>query len=119
MNINNIKVKQVIEIKFLGLIIDCKLDWKLQLNYVSNKLSRTITILHKITNKLNMKSLILLYNALFLSHLNYCSNIWGNTFRSSLNNIFILQKRAIKYISNNHSMYISILFLILLNLTIL
>ena len=105
LNINNIKVKQVSEIKFLGVIIDCKLNWKLQLNYVSSKLSRTIAILHKVKNKLNMKSLILLYNALFLSHLNYCSNIWGNTFKSSLKNIFILQKRAIKCICNTHSMY--------------
>ena len=57
-----------------------------------------------------MKSLILLYNALFLLynalfyillHQNYCSNILGNTFRSSLKNIFILQKRAIKCIGNH------------------
>ena len=32
LNINNIKVKQVSEIQFLGVIIDCKLNWKLQLN---------------------------------------------------------------------------------------
>ena len=32
LNINNINVKQVSEIKFLGVIIDCKLNWKLQLN---------------------------------------------------------------------------------------
>ena len=96
LNINNIKVKQVSEIKFLGVIIDCKLNWKLQLNYVSSKLSRTIAILHKVKNKLNMKSLILLYNALFLSHLNYCSNIWRNIFKSSLKNIFILQKKSNK-----------------------
>ena len=43
-------------------------------------------------------------NDLFLS-LNYCSNNWGNTFRFSLKNIFILKKRAIKCIRNNHSMY--------------
>ena len=52
-----------------------------------------------------MKSSILLYNTLFLSHLNYCLNIWWNTFKSSLKNIFILQKRAIKCICNNDSMY--------------
>ena len=120
LNINNIKVKQVSEIKFLGVIIDCKLNWKLQLNYVSSKLSRTIAILHKVKNKLNMKSLILLYNALFLSHLNYCSNIWGNTFKSSLKNIFILQKRAINvFVILILCIQISILFPILLNLTIL
>ena len=92
MYINNIKVKNVSKIKLLGVIIDCKLNWKLQLNYVSSKSSRTIAILHKVITKLYMKSLILLYNNLFLSHLNYCSNIWGNNFKSSLKNIFTLQK---------------------------
>ena len=43
LNINNIKVKHFSEIK-LGFIIECKLNWKLQLNYVSSKLSRTISI---------------------------------------------------------------------------
>ena len=56
LNINNIKVKQVSDIKFLGFIIDFKLKWKSQLNYVSSKLSRTISILHKVNYKLNMKS---------------------------------------------------------------
>ena len=90
LNINNIKVKQFSEIKFFCVIIDCKLNLKLQLSYVSSKLSRTIAILHKVKNNLNMKFLILLYNSLFLSHLNYISNSWGNTFKSSLKNIFIL-----------------------------
>ena len=71
LNTNNIKVKQVSEIQFE----DCKLYWKSQLNWVSIKLSRTIAILYKVENRLNMKYLILLYNVLSL--LNYCSNIWG------------------------------------------
>ena len=96
LNINNIKVKQVSEIKLLGVIIDCKLNWKLQLNYVSSQLSRTIAILHKVKNKLKLKSLIILYNALLLSHLNYCSNIWGITFKSSFKNILIFTKKSNK-----------------------
>ena len=96
LNINKIKVKHVSEIQLLGVIIDWKLNWKLQLNYVSSKLSRTIEILHKVKNKLNIKSLILLYNALFVSHLNYCSNIWGNTFRSSLKTFSFYKKNSNK-----------------------
>ena len=68
-----------------------------------------------------MKSIIVLYNTLFLSHLNYYSNIWGNTLRSSLKNILILQKKdqenvlVIIILCIN----INILFIILLILTIL
>ena len=39
LNIIKIKVKYVSEIKLSGVIIDCQLNWKLQLNYVSSKLS--------------------------------------------------------------------------------
>ena len=96
MNINNIKVKQVSEIKFLGVIIDCKLNWKLQLNYDSSKLSRTIEILLKVKNKLNKKSLIVLYNALFLSHLDYCSNIWGEYLQIQFKKYYHFTKKSNK-----------------------
>ena len=60
-NINDIKIKLVTHI-LLGIIIDNKLDWKSQINYVSTKLSRAIDILNKVKFKLNMKSVVLVYN---------------------------------------------------------
>ena len=51
--------------------------------------------------KLNLKSLVLVYNSFFYSHLTYCCHIWGNTFFSNLNKICILQKRALKIINND------------------
>ena len=100
-NINDIKIKQVTNLKFLGIIIDDKLDWKSQINYISTKLSRAIGILNKVKFKLNLKSLVLVYNSFFYSHLTYCCHIWGNTFFSNLNKICILQKRALKIINND------------------
>ena len=100
-NINDIKINQVTNLKFLGIIIDEKLDWKSQINYVSTKLSRAIGILNKVKFKLNLKSLVLVYNSFFYSQLTYCCNIWDNTFFSNLNKICILQKRALKIINND------------------
>ena len=100
-NINDIKIKQVKNLKFLGIIIDDKLDWKSQINYVSTKLSIAIGILNKVKFKLNLKSLVYVYNSFFYSHLTYCCHIWGNTFFSNLNKICILQKRALKIINND------------------
>ena len=77
-NINDIKIKQVTNLKFLGIIIDDKLDWKSQINYVSTKLSRAIGILNKV--KFKLKSLVLVYNSFLYFHLTYCCHIWGNTF---------------------------------------
>ena len=83
--INNIKLKQVTDIKIVGVYIDDKLNWKKQINYVSTKLCRAIAILNKVKHKFDIKTLILLYNSFFYSHLNYCVHIWGNTFVSKNN----------------------------------
>ena len=45
--INNIKLKQVTDIQFVGVYIDDKLNWKKQINYVATKLCRAIAILIK------------------------------------------------------------------------
>ena len=63
-NINDIKIKQVTNLKLLGIIIDGKLDWKSQINYISMTLSRAI--LNKVKFKLNMKYLVLVYNSFFI-----------------------------------------------------
>ena len=69
-----------------------------QINYVATQLCRAIAILNKVKHKLDIKTLILLYNSLFYSHLNYCVHIWGHTFVYSLLKIIIIQKRALKCI---------------------
>ena len=35
-----------------------------------------------------------------LPYLNYCVEVWGNTYQNSLQSLFILQKRAIRIIHN-------------------
>ena len=46
--INNIKLKQVTDLKCLGVYIDDKLNLKKQINYVATKLCRAIAILNKV-----------------------------------------------------------------------
>ena len=69
LKINDTYIKIVNKFKFLGIIIDKKLDWNNQIDYLCSKLSREIAILNKVKFKLNNKSLVLLYNAFFYSHL--------------------------------------------------
>ena len=79
--INNIHIEINSNIKFLGLFIDDKLNWKIHISYILRKLSKSIAILNKIKYKLNEKSLILVYYAIFKYHHNYCSHIWDKYFR--------------------------------------
>ena len=40
----------------------------------------------------------MLYNSLFLSHLNYCCEVWANTYKTNLYKIIMLQKKVIRII---------------------
>ena len=61
---------------FLGVTIDSNLTWKEHINNIHTSISR-YTILYKLKEFLSEKSLLILYNSLILSHINYCNIVWG------------------------------------------
>ena len=106
--INNQPVEKVNCFKFLGVLLDENLTWNKHVNFISNKLSRTCGIMSKIKNTLSRSTLKLIYNALFLSHLNYGITTWGF---HSCSRLITLQKKAVRIINNsNYNAHTSILF---------
>ena len=90
--IHNVNIERVRDTTFLGAFIDELLNWKARIKYVQSKLSKSIAIMHRCTELLDINSKCILYNSLFLPYLNYCVEIWGNTYLTNTNNIFLLQK---------------------------
>ena len=84
--------------KFLGLQIDDKLNWKQHISHVQTKLSKTIAIMCKMRHYLNENTLRTIYCSLYLPYLNYCSEIWGNTYKTSTRKIILSQKKAVRII---------------------
>ena len=101
LKIDNISISRTEEFDFLGLRIQENLNWNPHMNKVSNKLSRVIGIFKRLHRFIPSKSLLLMYNSLFLSHLNYCILAWG----FSCNRLFSLQKKAVRLIC--HAKYIA------------
>ena len=89
-------------VQFLGIILDEFLNWKHHINYISIKLSKSVGVLSRLKYILPSNILLMLYNSIILPHLNYCDIIWGNTFKTYLDKIQILQKRAIRIVSKSH-----------------
>ena len=54
-------------------------------------------MLYRVRQFVNEKTLISVYHAIFDSHLNYPSIVWGQII-SSINRVFIIQKKAIRTI---------------------
>ena len=91
-SINNCEIDMVYKTKFLGVVIDNKLNWKGHVAMVKSKLSKGIAIIHKAKHLLDRRSGMILYFSLFLPYLSYCCEVWGNMFSSNIKNVYILQK---------------------------
>ena len=102
---NNIKIRIDMEeiekvhvTKFLGVYIDYRLDWKRHIDHIINKVSKSISIIYRASQKLNETALLMLYNTLILPYLSYCSEVWGRTYITNLNPFFAKQKKFVRII---------------------
>ena len=64
-------------VKYLGVLIDCHLNWHAHEMELHRKLSRAIGMLCKIRHFVNLESLRMIYYGIFSSILLYGSQIWG------------------------------------------
>ena len=96
LSLNGININQEYSIRYLGIIIDSNLSWKNQVSYIVNKIKRNIGILSKLHYYVNLDILVNLYYALVYPFLTYGLISWGNTYSSTIQPLFILQKRAIR-----------------------
>ena len=100
--IDGLPLTEKLSTKFLGVIIDSKLTWNEHIHNVYTSVARNIGILFKLKEYISEKSLLVLYNSLVLSHINYCNIAWGNCSITKINSLFLLQKRAIRTITNSN-----------------
>ena len=99
--INEQPILHVSETMFLGVLLDDNLTWKSHISLSASKLSKSIGIIHKSRFFLSTHSLRTLYNSMILPYLYYCNLAWGGTYKSNLQRIVILQKRALRIVSNS------------------
>ena len=92
-------IKQVDKHKVLGVILDKKLSFLQHIQYICKKVAKGISLLHQLKDLVPEYVLLCLYNAQILPHLLYCIPIWGSTYTTHLQPLFILQKRAIRLIA--------------------
>ena len=97
--IDNERKCETCKTKFLGVIIDNKLTWKVHINYISGKIARGIGVIIKAQKYLNKDTLLYLYYSFIYPYLTYCNQVWGNTCKTYLEKIIIQQKRTIRIIA--------------------
>ena len=81
-------------------IIDNQLNWHAQVKHISNKISKSVSILRILRDIFPKHILKTLYLTLIYPFLNYCNLIWGSAYNSTLMPLTILQKKCIRLICN-------------------
>jgi hypothetical protein len=96
--INNTKIEYVREYNLLGIILQQNLKWRLHVDMVAKKISKTVGLLCKLKQILPKTALYHIYNTLIMSHLNYGLLIWGH----QSGRLQKLQKKAIRCVQKEH-----------------
>ena len=76
LNIKGSPIENVNEFNFLGLTLDCNLNFKPQTKIIAAKISRIIGVLHKLKYIFPAYLLSMMYNSLILPHFNYFLLAW-------------------------------------------
>ena len=93
------EIEKTDKYKYLGIIFDHKLNWKLQINKLVSKLSSVCGIISKVRHYLDRKSLMLIYNSLFDSRLRYGLLGWGTASGHDIHKLKVLQNRVVRFIT--------------------
>ena len=101
LTLNNNDIDRVKAFKFLGVTVDENLTWKNHVDVLAKKCSSSIGILYKVKQFLPESALVSLYNTLVLSHINYGITSWSSAGTVDKNRLHVLQKRALRAISNS------------------
>ena len=86
--------------KFLGICIDNQLKWTQHILQTRSKISKSLYALNRCKHFVPLKCMKTMYDSLIHSHLTYGITLWGATFKTHLNCLQVLQKKAIRSIYN-------------------
>ena len=96
-SINNQVITSVSEYKYLGLIIDQKLNWSSHVTKVAKKIAPYVGIFKRLKYFVNINTLKLLYSYIDC-HLTYLLPVWGSAPDTYIHVLKVLQNKCLKII---------------------
>ena len=97
--VNNQIINEISETKFLGVMLDNKLYWDAHIKHITDKMSKSVSILKMLKHTFPTSALKTIYHSLIYPYFNYCNLIWGSAASSYLQPLTLMQKKCIRIIS--------------------
>lgn len=101
LEIENTRIEQVNEIKYLGIKLDNKLNFKNHIQYTIGKISKKVGFLKRIRKNINTMCAINIYNTIIKPHFDFCSTILFLGTNDEINRMQILQNKAMRTITRS------------------
>ncbi|XP_030840267.1 uncharacterized protein LOC115923526 [Strongylocentrotus purpuratus] len=77
-------------------------NWKYHISKLCKLLSRNTGVIYKLKSVSPLNILRMLYATLILPYLHYGVLAWGNSFKSQMDKLLLVQKRVIRIVCNTH-----------------
>lgn len=101
--LDNVEISQSHSTKYLGVIIDDKLNWREHISSLKSRLARNSYAVAKLKPYLDEKTLKMVYYSLIYPHLQYCISSWGYAAPTNLDPVIKIQKRVVRNICHKSS----------------
>ena len=79
-------------VKYLGILIDKNLNWKVHIDLIALKISKAIGMIAKLRHSVPLSVLVKLYQSLISPCFTYGISLWGQASQSNLEKLLLLQK---------------------------
>ena len=97
--INGQSIDRVESTRFLGVLVDSKLDFKQHISHIRKKAAKGIYVLSRARRYFDEITMKELYYAFIHPYFHYCHEVWGSTRDTYLDPLIKLQKRAIRIVA--------------------
>jgi hypothetical protein len=92
----DVSISRVRSMKYLGLVVNESFTWTDHIQALRKKLAPAAGILWKLRDFLPLHARKLIFNSLFLSHVNYLIPVWGFAPSCQMNELQVLHNRSLR-----------------------
>ena len=93
---NDIVLEEIEKIRFLGVIINNKLQWDDHKIHLKNNINKALGIIYSCRDILKQSHLTNLYKSFIQPYFNYCIVVWGSSVQSKTDMLTVLQNRIMR-----------------------
>ena len=93
---NCASINSVNNVKYLGVCLDSKLNWKLHINHIVNRFRALLCKMYYLRKFVSLSTLKSFYFAMGQSILQYSISCWGGTYMNAIAPLIVLQNKLLK-----------------------